>query len=248
MFNQARAALNVGFQGFQQFFPVRIGGFPLQHLDRDQQRRQDVVEIVADAARQCPDVFHALRAQELGFKLFPLRDIVGDAQDGLGGSPIVAQQGPARFHNHFLSALCPGGELALPVARFQNDFFGLFKFQSVEHVLGQKVLLLPSHRFLDGPAVNPLGTLIPIQNAVFHIPHEDGVVGQLQHPGLFPDLRLGFFALDDFQLQIFNGPGQMHRLVRDHHFQSVPYPFSLLFRPQSFFEHGFDVDHAGEQQ
>ena len=87
-----------------------------------------------------------------------------------------------------------------------------------------------------------------MQNAVFHVAHHDGIVGQFQQPGLFADLRLGFLAFGNFQLQIFDGLGQVCRLLLDHKFQPVPQTLLHLLRLQTFPEQGFDVHHAGEQQ
>ena len=92
LFNEARAALDVGFQGLQQFLPVFISDFFLQHLDRDQEGGQDVVEVVGDAAGQRADAFHALGTQELDFEFFPFGDVGVDDEPGFRAALFVANE------------------------------------------------------------------------------------------------------------------------------------------------------------
>ena len=48
---------------------------------------------------------------------------------------------------------------------------------------------------LRGPAVNPLGALIPIENPVLQVADDDGIAGEVQHPRLLRDFILGQFCV-----------------------------------------------------
>src|SRR5437879_4090776 len=55
-----------------------------KHLGGHEDRREDVVEIMRDAARQGADAFHSLDTQKLIFELFLRCDVGADGEDGFG--------------------------------------------------------------------------------------------------------------------------------------------------------------------
>ena len=76
------SSLGVDFDGVHQPFKVSVRQF----LHPQQGRRhhdggQNVVQIVGHAAREGADALHALRAQELVFQPFVLRDVRADHKD-----------------------------------------------------------------------------------------------------------------------------------------------------------------------
>ncbi len=66
-------------------------GIGPRHLGVAEDRRQQVVEVVRDAASQPADAFHALREQELRFEAPQLGDVLADDQDAHALALGVAQ-------------------------------------------------------------------------------------------------------------------------------------------------------------
>ena len=84
------------------------------------------------------------------------------------------------------------GEFALPLVVLQQRLFGLLEFSRIDaHFFKDNA----ADGLLRGPAVNPLGALIPIKNPVFQVAYDDGITGQVQHPRLLRDFILGQLAV-----------------------------------------------------
>ncbi len=81
--------------------PVRIRHLMPDQIGRHQRRREDVVEVVRNAARQRADRLHALRPQQLLLKLAMLGDILGHTDDA-GDVPgrVLDRKGPVSNPTH----------------------------------------------------------------------------------------------------------------------------------------------------
>jgi hypothetical protein len=82
LLDHLRAALGVGPHDFEQSPALLILLFHLKHLRAHRDRREDIVQIVRDAAGERPDAFQPLGAQELRFESLLLGDVGVDRQDG----------------------------------------------------------------------------------------------------------------------------------------------------------------------
>ena len=102
----------------------------LEEVDGHHDRRQNVVQVMRDAAGQRADAFHALRPHELGLDLFLFRDVGIDREHRFGLSFVVPDERPARLDGDFPPVLGEMLEFAVPFAltdRQGVDFFKLFR-------------------------------------------------------------------------------------------------------------------------
>src|SRR4051812_28915255 len=105
---------------------------------------------------------------------------------------IVAHKGPTAFHDQ----LCPGFrdlfEFALPFT-FANQRLKR-RDRRGKIALEEEFVRVLAKRFLRGPAVEPLGASIPVENLLVHVSDTDGIPGLVEEGGTFAALALGAFA------------------------------------------------------
>ena len=96
-----------------EVFVRRIVGRQLarRHLDVAEDRRQQIVEIVRDAAGEPADAFHLLRLQELRFEALPFGDVLHDAEHARGLAALVAEDLRLRRDPSRVRAVRIGAEL-----------------------------------------------------------------------------------------------------------------------------------------
>ena len=108
------------FHGVQHLAVFGIAGGLAQERRGHQDGLENVVQVVGDAAGQRADAFHALGAEEIGFKLFPFRDVRVDGEDFLGPALFIAQQGPAAEDDELFARLVGHFQFAGPAALLQQ--------------------------------------------------------------------------------------------------------------------------------
>ena len=143
-----------------------VGDRLLQHVDRHQDRREHVVQVVGDAAGQRADALQPLRAEEPRFERLALADVGVDLQDGAGLVARVPHESPPRVHRNSAAIFRPLDDLTLPLAvgmeRSQRGakLFGIL----VEQIDGRA-----PHRFRRPPSERPLRALVPVDDAPVQI-------------------------------------------------------------------------------
>ena len=100
--------------GIENVPGLGIGRLLPEDLDRHHDRREDVVQIVRDAAGQRPDAFHPLRAHELRLDSLLLRDVGIDRENRFGTPFAVADERTADLDDEFAPGLGEMVKLAVP--------------------------------------------------------------------------------------------------------------------------------------
>ena len=120
-------------------------------------------------------------------------DVGVDLQDRRRLSVLARNPRPVCFHVERIAVAVVLGDLAHPLALLQCGVRG-----AREHcgVVVQQRLRALAQRLQPGPAVEALGALVPEQDAVRQVAHDDGVLRLVQQRGLVADARLGLLALD----------------------------------------------------
>ena len=95
LLDDARAAFRAALDDVQHLQRVLVLEFPAQDAAGHQDRRQDIVQVVGNAAGQRADALEALRAEELRLELLRLGHIGIDHQHGFRLAVVVAHQRPA---------------------------------------------------------------------------------------------------------------------------------------------------------
>ena len=108
-------------------------------------------------------------------------------------SVLARNPRPVCFHVERVAVAVVLGDLAHPLALLQCGVRG-----AREHcgVVVQQRLGTLAQRLQPGPAVEALGALVPEQDAVRQVAHDDGVLRLVQQRGLVADARLGLLALN----------------------------------------------------
>ncbi len=114
------SALRRSVEGHQVLQLLGIGLPFLQEGDRDQDRREHVVQVVRDASDEGADALDPLGAQQMLFESFALGDVGVDGQDSVRLSAIAAEQGPAALDQHSLVVAGHLAELPRPGAIAQG--------------------------------------------------------------------------------------------------------------------------------
>ena len=127
--NNVRATPRTGFQSLETRLHAFILGVVLDELHGHHDRREDIVQIVREAAREIADAFEPLAAEQLRFKTFLFGDVRVDNENGTRFPIGLAHERPAAL-DHQLAA----------VARFLPDFTGPFAgvLHGVERARGFK--------------------------------------------------------------------------------------------------------------
>ena len=120
-------------------------------------------------------------------------DVGVDLQDRRRLSVLARNPRPVCFHVERVAVAVVLGDLAHPLALLQCGVRG-----AREHcgVVVQQRLRALAQRLQPGPAVEALGALVPEQDAVRQVAHDDGVLRLVQQRGLVADARLGLLALN----------------------------------------------------
>ena len=139
--------------------------------------RQDVVEVVRDAAGELADGFHLFGLPD------PLlgRDLVGEVAHESVEHEAAArlQRGDAQFDRDFLAVPPPGLELAAGltdrvVAGKQEGLQGFLERPSLVRLADQFEQILPE-RFIARPAEDVLGLRIPVPDEALLVDLDEGV-------------------------------------------------------------------------
>jgi hypothetical protein len=75
------ATLGIRSHDFEPLLAVLVSDSQLQHVDRHQDRRKNVVQVVSDAAGKGADRLHSLSSQKLRLHPFLFGDVGVDDQD-----------------------------------------------------------------------------------------------------------------------------------------------------------------------
>ncbi|MNZ49237.1 hypothetical protein D3C78_669980 [compost metagenome] len=116
-------------------------------------------------------------------------DVGIDREHRLRLAIIVAHQGAVAFEGDGAAILAPQRYLARPVARFDQAIGG--RIERGMALVDQFLCRLAERLFLR-QAVKALGALVPVQDAVVHAVHDDGVLGLVQQRCLLAGLLLAF--------------------------------------------------------
>ena len=194
--DDVRAAPRTGFQRLETGSHALVLGVVLDKLHGHHDRGEHVVQIVRQAAGEGADAFEPLAAEQLRFQLFFLRDVGVDDEDGLGLAVRFPHQRPAALNGR---------------VRGRRGISGLISpvhssccWTAVQRAGGFKRIVV-GHQFVGGaadglggrPAVKPVRALVPINDAVGEIAHENGVAGDVQQRGLRTDLLVGADVFGD---------------------------------------------------
>ena len=155
------------------------------HHDGD----QNVVEIVGHAAGESADALEALRAEELFLDLFLLGDVGVDDELGFRLAMLVADEGPTAADDNGVALFGEVTAFARPDAGLEK---GALRGEDIGWLfLIEEIPAQPPARLLGGPAVEDFGAVIPKLDAIIHVAHCDGVVGEVEQIGLLHQFPLG---------------------------------------------------------
>ena len=156
--DKIRAALRTELHRFEDLIGVGIVELGAQQLDRDEDRREDVVEVVRDAAGERAEAFQALRTEELRLEFLPLCHIRVDHQDRLRCIEWIAQQRPATLRDDFAPGMGRVPQISRPIAALQN---GAIRFRELLGVGLQEPLHRVRHRVVTFPAKDSFRAFAP---------------------------------------------------------------------------------------
>src|SRR6185312_13131072 len=140
--------------------------------------RQEIVEVVRDAAGELPDRFEFLGLREAPFQVHPFTDVGVDLQDARRIAVLVPQQRPVAVDGDGLSAC--GGLLQAPGP---FAFFEHLRVGSLERnglVVRDDVFPALSDRLLARDAVDGFGGTVPVADATIEAAHHDRVPGPVE--------------------------------------------------------------------
>ena len=123
LLNHFGPAFGAGFNDREHALALIVAELLPQNFDRHENGREDVIEVVRNAAGQCADAFHALRAKELGLDFSFLANIRVDHEDRFGPPGIIEDQRPLALDNNRLITLGDVAGFAFPLAFFHHLFF-----------------------------------------------------------------------------------------------------------------------------
>src|SRR5689334_3446736 len=131
-----------------------------------------------DSAGQRANRFHSLRTKELRLHPFLFRDVSIDYENRFGLSLIVTNQSPPALNNDF-------GAISSWLMHFTLPFsvldYGLVRSIELWRTVFEKdILRVLADYFFSGPPVNLFGALVPEQNIVVEIAHQNGVLSLVQ--------------------------------------------------------------------
>ena len=117
------------------------------------------------------------QALDLALGGLALADVGVDGQHRMVLTQIVFHQRPAPFHMDGAAVAVPLHDFAVPLAMLQGGLGGAAKLRGV--VVQQGLDRLAQHLHLR-PAIKPLCALVPVDDAVLQIAHDDGVLGLVE--------------------------------------------------------------------
>ena len=178
-----------------QHVPFGVGLCLIPQDGRGHENRgQDVVEIVGDATGQRAQAFEPLRLQEARIELLLFGDVRVDRKDRSRLALLVAHERQPAEHVHHPSALGILPSLSGPASLLEHHRGQRLRGGGIRvDQLGG----LAIQRLGASPAINPLRTLVPIEDRVVEGRHINGVIGGVEQGGLLPHFFLRLFALGD---------------------------------------------------
>ena len=167
----------------------------LQHVDRHQDRRKNVVQVVSNATGKRANRLHSLRAQKLRLHPLLFGDVSIDDEDRFGLSLLVTHQRPAAL-DHDLSAVSPHlMHFAFPLSVLNDCLARRIELRGT--IFEKELFGVFANHFFSRPAVDFFGALVPEQNVLIEIAHENGILRLVQQRRLFANLLFSAFALGD---------------------------------------------------
>jgi hypothetical protein len=186
LFNNVGSALGAGFDGGKNHH-IRLRHFgPAQNRRPHQDGGKNIIEVVRHPAGQRTDAFQPLGPEELFLDLFLLGDVGVDDENGFGRPSVIPDQCPTAPNCDMPPVLAEVGAFPGPFSIFEN---GCSRGSHVDRVaFTKKSGPCPAPYFRARPTVQFFRAHIPKFNAVFHVPHHDRVLGEIEQAGLFSDL------------------------------------------------------------
>ena len=144
----------------------------------EQDRRERVVDVVCDAARERADALESLRPKAPALRFAVFRDVLPDADDAHDRAVCVPSRAGAEQQVHDTTVL--GAQRELEVRGVASLHRGLEHFcDRVAAPVDGKLREIPAQRFVARIARDPLGARVPHVDAVFAVLAEDRRVGRL---------------------------------------------------------------------
>src|SRR5690349_3253725 len=131
-----------------------------------------------DSAGKRANRFHSLRPKELRLHPFLFRDVSIDDENRFGLSLIVTNQSPAALNNDFGAISSRLMHLTLP---FSVLNYGLARSIELCRTFFKKdVFRVSADYFFSGPPIDLFSPLVPEQNVLVEIAHQNGVLSLVQ--------------------------------------------------------------------
>ena len=134
--------------------------------------RQQIVEVVGDAAGESSDGVHLLRLAELLLEISPLGKVDGDGHESEHSPSLVANGRGREQSGEGLAGLSLHQEFARPGAAGRAALDDLRAVLAQEWRRGQLLNFL-AYCFFSGPSVEQLGELVPEDHNAFRICRDD---------------------------------------------------------------------------
>src|SRR5690349_20311846 len=133
---------------------------------------------MCDSASERANRFHSLRPKELRLHPFLFGDVSIDYENRFGLSLIVTNQSPTALNNNF-------GAISSRLMHFTLPFsvldYGLARSVELCRTVFEKdVFRVPTNYFCSGPPIDLFSPLVPEQNGLVEIAHQNGVLSLVQ--------------------------------------------------------------------
>src|SRR5262249_33548552 len=148
--------------GLQQGKPGsggRASHLLLQNVNGEENRRENIIEIVRNSTGKSSNRLQPLRPKEMGLAPFLLRNVGIECENGLWETSLVRDKPPSDIHDDFSARLSDLSKFALPFALSEHFSPGL---AANNRVFAQQIRSIAPGHLLSRPAVKTLGAFVPI--------------------------------------------------------------------------------------
>src|SRR5260221_1428457 len=174
LFDEVGAAFRAALDILDHPQAPLVGIEPLEDAHSHDDRHEQVVHVVGDAARECADAFHALSTQELLFELLALSDVRLDAEDRFRLTLPIAHQSPSAVHGQHGTGNRGPLHFSTPLTFPEHDLLCGLELGVVDL---EQLIATASQGIGSGPAIDPFRTLAPENDPVAEIAYENGIAG-----------------------------------------------------------------------